>query len=259
MKEFKRHALTHKNPYPICAGLELSVPQSGEGSDDFWLNAEIVFGQQPLSGEGVSFRLGVKTGFLKLQLENCRIVPGSRHAMLDQPASVHREVREEQTQTDVLKGEGTAEVKLAATARRIGGQAEISGKTSGSRVNERTTYTKREGGRDLRKITGRGTNSEPSWEICDPDRVCLDGRYLGMENLCQIVTASGSYRIVANFICQKRNLALLGIECGGLHRFTPNKEKLALAMIAKRLGTGSDGEIELCQSILTLIPANEPE
>lgn len=249
MSDTERHVFEHSNPFPVCAGLELSVPQHEQGSDVFWLNAEIVFGQEPVSGEGVSFRLGVRTGLLRLDLQACRIVSDSRYAMLDQPASVLHEVREEETQASTAKAEGSAGGRLAANPTAIGGRAELGGKLAGSRTSERTTYSKREGVQEIRKITARGTNSEPSWEIQDPDSECLNGRYLGEENLCQIAPDDKSYSITASFLCQKRDLALIDIECEGRHRLTPNKEKLALAVIAKRLGGGTEDEIQLCRSV----------
>lgn len=131
------------NPFSICAALEVSTPQGGESADGLWLNAELIFGSEPIANEEVSFRLGVKAGFLKLDLEGCTAVLQSRYAMLDQPASIARETREEERRHDTLKAEAGAGAMLVAGAKGVGGQAKLGVSAAGGRTHERTVITTR--------------------------------------------------------------------------------------------------------------------
>lgn len=108
------HDLEHVNPLPICCGLELSAPQAGDPEAGLWLNAELVFGQEPLGDEEVSFRLGVKAGYLRLDLDGCNAILGTLYGMLDQPASIAGERREEETRHDTVRAKGGAGVGVEA-------------------------------------------------------------------------------------------------------------------------------------------------
>jgi hypothetical protein len=252
MSETKKPSARHWNAFPECAGLELSAPQGGGSGKPFGLNAELIFGQQPLSGQGVSFRLGVKTGFLRMELEGSAIVPGTRLAMRDQPATVQRKVKKEGTESATLKAEGSAGGKLGIWVKGVRGEAEIGGKAAGGRSKEQKSSYTHEGTEEIHKVTARGTNTEPSWEIRDPDNPILDGRYLGLENLCEVMPPAERYRIVAQFACRRRDLALTEFEPSGWHRRT--KEKLALAVVASELGKTledlDEGMLTLCRSQL---------
>ncbi len=253
MSETKRPKARHSNAFPECAGLELSAPQGGGSGEAFGLNAELIFGQQPLAGEGVSFRLGVKTGFLRVELEGCAIVAGTRFAMRDQPATVERKVKKEETESATLKAEGSAGGKLGIGAKGVRGEAEIGGKAAGGRSKEQKASYTHEGMEDIHKVTARGTNTEPSWEIRDSDNPILDGRYLGLENLCEVMPPAEGYRIVAQFACRKRDLTLTELKSSGWS-WTTTKEKLALAVVASELGKTledlDEGMLTLCRSHL---------
>ena len=112
MSTTKKPSSSHWNAFPEAAGLELSAPQGGHTGERLDLNAELIFGQHPLSGQGVSFRLGVKTGVLRLNLEGCETVPGTRFAVRDQPATVEREVKREETESNTIKADGSAAVRF---------------------------------------------------------------------------------------------------------------------------------------------------
>lgn len=225
----------------------------GRPGEAFGLNAELIFGQQPLSGQGVSFSLGVKTGFLRLKLDGCEVVPGTRFAVRDQPATVQREVKREETESDTIKAEGSAAAKLGFGAKGIAGDAEIGGGASGSRAKARTTSYRQEGIEKTHKVTARGTSTEPSWEIRDPESPTLDGRYLGLENLCEVASKGEGYEVKAQLVCRKRDLDLAEIEYGGW-LWTTTKKKLALAVVASELGRTleglDEGTLTLCRSRL---------
>ena len=254
MSETKRPSARHWNAFPECAGLELSAPQGSGQGGGFGLNAELIFGQQPLSGQGVSFRLGVKTGFMRVELEGCAVVPGTRFAMRDQPATVKREVKREETQTDTTKSDVSGAAKLGFGSKSMTGEAEIGAAASGSRANAQTTSYRQEGVEEIHKVTARGTNTEPSWEISDPENPLLDGRYLGLENLCEVAPKGTRHQITAEFICRKRDLALTEIECLGWRQPWTTKEKLALVVVASELGKTleelGEGTLALCRSRL---------
>ena len=253
MSETKKPSSPHWNAFPEVAGLELTAPQGGRTGEAVGLNAELIFGQQPLSGQGVSFRLGVKNGFLRVNLEGCDIVPGTRFAVHDQPATVEREVKREETQTDTTKAEGSAAARFGLSPKGITGEAEIAGGAAGSRARARITSYRHEGIEEIHKVTARGTNSEPSWEIRDPENPILDGRYLGPDNLCEVAPQAEHYQITARFECRKRDLGLTEIECGTWLRSIA-KEKLALAVVATELGKTleelGEGMLMLCRSHL---------
>jgi hypothetical protein len=254
MSETRKPTARHWNAFAECAGLELSAPQGGGSGEAFGLNAELIFGQQPLSGQGVSFRLGVKTGFLRVELEGCAIAAGTRFAMRDQPATVERTVKKEETESATLKAEGSAGGKLGLGPKGVRGEAEVGGKAAGGRSKEQKASYTHEGTEEIHKVTARGTNTEPSWEIRDPDNPILDGRYLGLENLCEVMPPAKGYRITAKFACRKRDLDLAEIEYGSWFR-TTTKEKLALAVVASELGKTledlDEGSLTLCRSHLT--------
>jgi hypothetical protein len=252
------HDAEHWNPLPICAGFELSAPQGGDAEDGLWLNAELIFGCEPISDEEVSLRLGVKAGFLMVDLEGCTAVLQSLYAMLDQPASIERETREEERQHDTLQAEGGAGGKLRAGASGVAGEASLNAGGSRGRTHERTLTSTLEGKTETRKVTARGTRSAPSWEIAEPEATRLDGRYLGRENLCQLSFDGGTYSATARFVCRKRDLDL-DIDPGARWPLiSRNKEALALALIAKQLGRDDlDGEVELCRSRLASRPSED--
>jgi hypothetical protein len=243
----------HWNPLPICAGLELSAPQGGDDEKGLWLNAELIFGCEPITDQEVSLRLGVKAGFLKLDLEGCAAVLQTLYAMLDQPASIARETREEERKHDTLQAQGGAGVELLADPEGVSGKAKANIGGSRGRTHERTVTSTLEGKTETRKVTARGTRSAPAWEIAEVDGKRLDGRYLGQENLCQLAADQDphGYSATARFVCRKRDLDL-DIDPGPRWPLiSRNKEALALALIAKSLGRDDmDGEVELCRSKL---------
>jgi len=247
------HEVEHWNPLSICAGLELSAPQGGDAENGLWLNAELIFGCEPIGDDEVNLRLGVKAGFLKLDLEGCTAVLQTLYAMLDQPASIARETREEERRHDTLKAEGGVGGKLKAGAAGVAGEASLGAAAAKGRTHERTVTSTLEGKTETRKVTVRGTRSAPAWEIAEVDGKRLDGRYLGQENLCQLAAdgAQQSYSASARFVCRKRDLEL-DIDPGPRWPLiSRNKEALALALIAKSLGrVDMDGEVELCRSKL---------
>ena len=249
-----RYAVEHWNPLSICAGLELSAPQGGDAENGLWLNAELIFGSEPIVNEEVSFRLGVKAGFLKLDLDGCTAVLQTLYAMLDQPASIARETREEERRHDRLEAEGGAGAMLEAGAEGVSGKAKLGARAAGGRTHERTVTTTHEGKAETRKVTARGTRSAPSWEIAETAGQRLDGRYLGQENLCQLAADQAGYSVTARFVCRKRDLAL-DIDPDERWRLVSrNKEALALALIAKRLERSDvEGEIELSRSSLAML------
>ena len=244
------HDAEHWNPLPICAGLELSAPQGSDEGNSLWLNAELIFGCEPISDEEVSLRLGVKAGFLKLDLEGCTAVLQTLYAMLDQP-SIARETREEERRHDMLEAKAGAGGKLQAGAGGVVGEAKLGAGASKGRTHERTVTSTLEGKTETRKVTARATRSAPSWEIAEPDGTRLDGRYLGQENLCELSFDRDSYSATARFVCRKRDLDL-DIDPGPRWPLVSrNKEALALALIGKKLGREDlDGEVELCRSSL---------
>ena len=255
-----RHDAEHWNPLPICAGLELSTPQGGDDEKGLWLNAELIFGSEPIADEEVSLRLGVKAGFLKLDLEGCTAVLQTLYAMLDQPASIAREVREEERRHDTLKAEGGASGKLQAGPAGVGGEASLSAGGSRGRTHERTVTSTLEGKTETRKVTARGTRSAPVWEIAEVAGQRLDGRYLGQENLCQLATdqEQQGYSVTARFVCRKRDLDL-DIDPGPRWPLiSRTKKALALVLIASQFGRDDlDGEVELCRSTLATRPSED--
>jgi len=162
-----QHDAEHWNPLPICAGLELSAPQGGDDEKGLWLNAELIFGSEPIADEEVSLRLGVKAGFLRLDLDGCTAVLQTLYAMLDQPASIARETREEERRHDTLKAEGGVGGKLQVGAGGVGGEASLGAGGSRGRTHERTVTSTLEGKTETRKVTARGTRSAPAWEIAE--------------------------------------------------------------------------------------------
>jgi hypothetical protein len=254
MAETEKPSARHWNVFPECVGLELSAPQGG--GQAFGLNAELIFGQQPLSGQGVSFRLGIKTGFLRVELKSCEIVSGTRFAVLDQPATAEQSVKKEETASTSIEAKGSGRAKLGLGMKGLQGVAGLDAAASGARANKRTVNYTQEGTEQIHKVTARGTNSEPSWEIRDSDNPILDGRYLGLENLCEIAPEEeDGWRVTAQFECRKRDLGLSELEASGWRLAWPTtKEKLALAVVAKALGTDlerlQEGALALCRSQL---------
>ena len=252
------HDAEHWNPLPICAGLELSTPQGGGAENGLWLNDELIFGCEPIGDEEVNLRLGVKAGFLRLDLEGCTAVLQTLYAMLDQPASIEREVREEERRHDTLKAEGGASGKVQAGAAGVGGEASLGAGGSRGRTHERTVTSTLEGKTETRKVTARGTRSAPAWEINEVAGQRLDGRYLGQENLCQLAAhqEQQDLSVTARFVCRKRDLEL-DIDPGARWPLVSrNKQALALALIAKQLGRDDlDGEVELCRSRIAKRPS----
>ena len=214
--------------------------------------------REPSSDEEVSLRLGVKAGFLKLDLEGCTAVLQTLYAMLDQPASIARETREEERRHDMLEAKAGVGGKLQAGAGGVVGEAKLGAGASKGRTHERTVTSTLEGKTETRKVTARGTRSAPSWEIAEPEATRLDGRYLGQENLCELSFDGGSYSATARFVCRKRDLDL-AIDAGPRWPLVSrNKEALALALIAKQLGRDDlDGEVELCRSTLASRPSGD--
>jgi hypothetical protein len=138
-------------------------------------------------------------------------------------------------------------------AKGIAGIAEMGGEASGSRAKARTTSYRQEGVEQIHKVTARGTNTKPSWEVCDPENPILDGRYLGMDNLCEVAAHGKHHQVTARFVCRRRDLDLAEIDCTVWIR-TTTKKKLALAVVASELGKTleelDEGMLTLCRSVL---------
>lgn len=202
----------------------------------------------------MSFRLGVRAGFLLVNLRDCAVVPGTRLAMRDQPVMVEREVKREETESDAVKTVGSATAKLRLSTGGMAGDTEIGGGASASRERARTTAYRQERKEGAHKVTARGTNTEPSWEIRDPETPILDGRYLGPDNLCGVAPAARGYQITARFACRRRDLALSDVAYHGRWFRSITKEKLALAVVASDLGKAverlDEGMLTLCRSML---------
>jgi hypothetical protein len=184
MNETKKPASTHWNSFPDCAGLELSAPQGGRPEEGFGLNADLNFGRQLLSGKDVSFRLGVRSGSLRVELDRCQIV-GTRFAMRDQPATVHREVKREETESKSVETKGLLAARLGLSGSGPTGEAKLSGSASGRRAIEETASYREERTEEIQKVTARGTNCqaitisgqtgacrgrEPAWKGVGRDR-----------------------------------------------------------------------------------------
>ena len=245
------HGVVDWTPFPNCAALELSVPQGGERGSDLWLNAYVTFGPEQLSDEAVSFTLSVKEGLLKLDLQDCKAVTGTRYGELHQPQSIALEQAVEEVQQETSHSGRSLAARAKASTSTIVSDAELNASATRGRSQERTVTKKQQSKAEVRKVTARGTHSAPSWQIVEPEGQCLNGTYLGPENLCQLAADKADYSVTARFVCRKRDLAL-NFDPYPRWNFMPrNREALALALIAKKLGRDDrDGEIELCRSTL---------
>ena len=124
-----------------------------------------------------------------------------------------------------------------------------------------TSY-RQEGVEQIHKVTARGTNTEPAWEIHDPESPILDGRYLGLDSLCEIAPQGEHHQVTARFVCRRRDLDLAEIECTTWLRSTI-KEKLALVVVASELGRAleelDEGMLTLCRSVLASADRREEQ
>lgn len=245
-----RTDVVHKNAFPICAGLELSTTQGGEQT--YGLNAELTFGREPLAGEGVSFRLGVKSGLLVVELNQCPVVSGTLFAVKDQPVTSSRQVAREQTESRSRKAGAVIESPLGLGSEGVTPIGDLAAAASGSIEATSTTSCREEVTAEVRRVTCRGTKGQPIWEIREPEGDALDGRYLGPENLCEIKVSGEEFRVIAEFGCRKFDLSLSEIDADFQWNPTRTKEKLALAVVAKELGRNDNDldTITLCRSVL---------
>jgi hypothetical protein len=170
--------------------------------------------------------------------------------MLDQPASIARVMEEEERRHNTIRADGSGNALVEASSHELGAKVSLGANATAGRTYEMTVTRTRQGMEETRKVTARGSGSEPVWEIVEPEAPHLNGRYLGPENLCELALEAGPSSVTARFVCQKRDL-FLEFDPSWRWRLSRNKEKIALALIAKRLKRDDvEDTIELCRSRL---------
>jgi hypothetical protein len=80
--------------------------------------------------------------------------------MRDQPATVHREVKREETESKSVETKGLLAARLGLSGSGPTGEAKLSGSASGRRAIEETASYREERTEEIQKVTARGTNCQ---------------------------------------------------------------------------------------------------